>query len=341
MANEIAKREPTALAAPPQGLYDVDVQRVTAIRAAVEQVIRSIMHEGEHYGVIPGIKEKDDKKPKKVLFQPGADVLNSTFRLRTAYSVEVRVEEPTFIYREVVCKLIHIPTGEVWAEGVGSANTRESRYHNQCTARVCPSCGKPTIFKSKRPEQNGSWFCWQAKGGCGAEFSKDDSERIEQAAAISSNKVWELHNTIVKIANKRAKVAAVLSALGASDIFTQDILPEPGDDPEDEAPPQPQQQARRQASASPSAPKCTAIQVRDLNSAISEMEIGVVQAADMRGSERDDFLRECRIGWINQTLEAAGESPIASMMNLTAAQADKLIELAKNRVMPPAPKKGS
>jgi hypothetical protein len=41
----------------------------------------------------------------------------------------------------------------------------------------------------------------------------------------------ELFNTVVKMANKRALVAAVLNATAASDVFTQDVEDKPSDEP--------------------------------------------------------------------------------------------------------------
>lgn len=59
---------------------------------------------------------------------------------------------------------------------------------------------------------------------------------------------WDLHNTILKMASKRALVAAVLRGTAASDIFTQDVedLPKEYLDQQPQAPPRP---AQRQQSA--------------------------------------------------------------------------------------------
>jgi hypothetical protein len=91
--------------------------------------------------------------------------------------------------------------------------------------RLCPTCSKATIFRSKKEERDGTkgWYCWEKKGGCGAQFRAADPLIESQGTQVIGDKVWNLQNTIVKIANKRAKVAAVLTATAASDFFTQDL----------------------------------------------------------------------------------------------------------------------
>ena len=54
----------------------------------------------------------------------------------------------------------------------------------------------------------------QGDGSCNSREKKYDSQKY---------KIFDLTNTIVKMAQKRALVAAVLSSCGASEFFTQDI----------------------------------------------------------------------------------------------------------------------
>jgi len=205
--------------------YEMDVFRVLDQTVAVQQLMARVLKEGEHYGTLPGIKTRPGEQPEKMLFKSGAEKLCMLFRLRPQYEFLARVEEEYFLSFTVCCRLYNIPTGELWGEGIGSINTREAKYLNQCTARACPECGQPAIIRG-RPEHNGgtaNWICYDKKGGCGAKFRIDDPAIIEQSGKISSPKVWELHNTMVKMVQKRAMVAAVLTATGASDIFGQDL----------------------------------------------------------------------------------------------------------------------
>lgn len=54
----------------------------------------------------------------------------------------------------------------------------------------------------------------QGDGSCNSKEKKYDSQKY---------KIYDLTNTIVKMAQKRALVAAVLSSCGASQFFTQDL----------------------------------------------------------------------------------------------------------------------
>jgi hypothetical protein len=317
-----------------------------AMRNAISQVMANLMIDGVHFGVMPGTEDKKDRNgkplpPKKCLFKAGAEVLCNAFRLRPEYHVVSRVEEPTFIHCEVECRIVSISTGETMATGVGSANTREDRYHNQCTSKVCPQCNKATIFRSKRPPAE--FFCWEAKGGCGAEFMSDQRELLEQSAQLNQQKIWGLHNTVLQQGHKRALVAAVRTATACSDIFTQGMLPDPTDDEgpeghEPEAEHGPAQSKPSAAAATSQAPKsepvkyADAIVLRDLSWAIRDSKMCEVTVSDP--TKRDEAYRARRLDWINKTLSAIGQKPVEDATKITAAQAKILTELAKKGEKP-------
>lgn len=215
----------TALTAPEERPAESPIARLVAQKTEIQQAMTAVMKSGEHYGVIPGT-EKTDKTGRDVskpsLFQPGADTLCFLFRLRPEYTILTNVERDDLISYDVKCTLIHIPTGDVWGEGLGAANTREKRYSSQSTAKVCPQCSKPAIIKGKA-DFGGGWVCWRNKGGCGAKFLDGDQAVESQEGQVQSGSVWDLKNTILKMAAKRSKVAAVLTATAASDCFTQDL----------------------------------------------------------------------------------------------------------------------
>jgi hypothetical protein len=342
-----------ALAPAPSGLtvvenanpYHMDVQRVVYQTRAIQQVMRDLMRPGVHYGVIPGT-EKTDKAgndiSKPSLWQPGADILCMLFRLRPEYK-ETITEREGFYGVLVRTHLIHIPTGEVWGEGLGSANSRETRYLNQVMRRVCPSCGKPTIFKSRDP--GGGWFCWKAKEGCGTQFPEGDQAMSIDRAQLNPDKVCDLHNTILKIGCKRSKVGGVLTATAASEIFTQDledmdIDDQPSGDSKAGAPgvPRPGAPAAKAAAAAPPAgPKrASPIQVRGLNIALMNLEVGVKDANDMdlRGRDREEAIAASRLHWVCKMLDRK----VASMTDLSATDAESLIGAAQAGEMPPPPK---
>lgn len=324
--------------------YHMDVQRVVQQTRAIQEVMRDLMKPGVHYGVIPGT-EKTDKAgndiSKPSLWQPGADMLCMLFRLRPEYK-ETITEREGFFGVMVRTHLIHIPTGEVWGEGLGSANSRETRYLSQVMRRVCPNCGKATIFKSR--DEGGGWYCWKAKEGCGARFPEGDPAMSLDRAQLNPDKVCDLHNTILKISCKRSKVGGVLTCTAASEIFTQDLEDMELDDPTGEgkhgSPPPartagPTPAAKPAVAATGAAPKrASPIQVRKLNIALMNLEVGVKDANDMdlRARDREEAIAKSRLHWVSKMLDRQ----VSSMTELSSTDAESLIGAAEAGEMPPA-----
>lgn len=181
----------------------------------VQQAMRLVMKPETHYGIIPGVE-------KPSLWKPGAEVLISLFNLDVDFIETKATDEPTFILREYKCVITH-PSGRK-RSALGSCSSRESKYGFRTANRKCPKCQKETIIRGKE-EYGGGWLCFKKKDGCGAKFAKGDKaiESQEVGKTAVGEAVWEQHNTIVKMAQKRALIAAVLNATAASDIFTQDV----------------------------------------------------------------------------------------------------------------------
>lgn len=173
------------------------------------------MKKGTHYGVIPGVE-------KPSLWQPGAEYLDVAFRLRPEFT-QTKEREGQHLTVVTECSIFHIPSGECWARGVAAvASTYESQYRWRKANRSCPECGAEAIFKSKH--ENGGWYCWAKRGGCGAKFAPDDERITKQETGRKENEdladQWE---TIVAMSRKRSHVAATRMATSASDVFTQDV----------------------------------------------------------------------------------------------------------------------
>jgi hypothetical protein len=182
----------------------------------IQHVMREVMQKDQHYGVIPGTGTKP------TLLKAGAEKLCLTFRLDPQYESTERFEG-IHLFVKTKCVLYHIPTGHRYGSGEGSCSTREAKYAYRTQARKCPQCGKEAIIKGKE-EYGGGWLCFKKKDGCGAKFSDGDQAIEGQASGRAPNEdVADQYNTVLKMANKRSLVAAVLNATAASDIFTQDI----------------------------------------------------------------------------------------------------------------------
>jgi hypothetical protein len=329
--NETALAQ-TATAALVKQDYGIDVARVVAMRAAVIEVVEKVLHQGEHYGALPGTTGKDGKPPKKMLFQPGAEVLCQVFRLRPQFEVVTREERDDFLFREVTCKLYNSVTGELVGEASGSANSREEKYTAQTAAKMCPICGKPTIFKSKkRPGDTSTtepgWFCWAKKGGCGAEFAAEDKKLLDQSGSTSSDKVWNLHHTIISMAQKRAYVKSVRNATATSDIFTDEDTP-----PDDDQPGA--THARASGTKPTAAPRAGVTQVRDLNDALMKREIGTIIEPGKTPEESKEIGRKDRMAWVNGMLIDNELPEVTGMAELAPEVIDRLIKAAKDGKVP-------
>src|SRR5580765_8222062 len=124
----------TALTVPePLDSKPLTASDIKAQVTLIQQVMEAVMQEGFHYGVIPGTQ-------KPTLLKPGAEKLIVTFRLAPMLSIE-RIELADG-HREyqVKCTLVHIPTGRVFGEGIGSCSTREAKYRYRQSERLCPHC---------------------------------------------------------------------------------------------------------------------------------------------------------------------------------------------------------
>jgi len=202
--------------------YAMTPERLVRQIELIQDVMKNVMHENEHYGKIPGCGDKPS------LLKPGAEKLSTTFRLAPSYNIEEKNLPNNHREYKVVCTLTHIPTGAIFGQGVGAGSTMESKYRYRKSERICPKCGKDTIIKGKE-EYGGGFICFAKKGGCGAKFKKDDTEITDQIVGrIEYEDPADYYNTVLKMAKKRAHVDAVLTCTAASDIFTQDVedLPE-------------------------------------------------------------------------------------------------------------------
>jgi hypothetical protein len=185
--------------------------------------IETVLKRDVDYGVTPGTSDKPSLK------KPGAEKMASFFGLASVFEDVKTVEdwtgaehggEPFFYYRQT-CKLYR--GDRLIGSADGSCNSWEKKYRYRNSERVCPTCGKATIIKGKA-EYGGGFICFGKKGGCGAKFADNDPAIVNQEVGqVKNPDVPELVNTILKMAQKRALVAAVLIATNASDYFTQDL----------------------------------------------------------------------------------------------------------------------
>jgi hypothetical protein len=200
----------------------MQLEDVAKRRNAIVDFTAKAMQKDIDFGVIPGAT-------KPTLLKPGAEKLCTLFGLSPQFTIIKSVEdwvgkeyggEPFFYY------LYHcsLKRGDyLVGEGDGSCNSHETKYRYRNARPVCPNCGKEAIIKGKE-EYGGGWLCFAKKGGCGAKFVDGDTAITEQQVGkVLNTDVADQANTILKMAQKRALIAATLIAVNASEFFTQDI----------------------------------------------------------------------------------------------------------------------
>jgi hypothetical protein len=194
------------------------VERYNTITEFVSRVLRRDVD----YGQIPGTD-------KLTLLKPGAEKLTTFFGLSTHFALIERIEDWTgedhdgepFFYYLYRCQLYRNEL--LIAEADGSCNSREQKYRYREAQRMCPECNAAAIIKG-REEFGGGWICFRKKGGCGAKFPVGDQTiESQQVGRIFNPEIADQVNTIQKMAQKRALVAATLLAVNASEFFTQDV----------------------------------------------------------------------------------------------------------------------
>jgi len=192
----------------------LEIMDISAVKKQVnliQQLMKDVMEENEHYGTIPGTK-------KAGLWKSGAEKLSMTFRLVPKYQFE-RIDMENG-HREIVvtCTLINAVTGEFVGEGVGSCSTMESKYRYRNSAAF-------EITDDSIPDDAKENKAKYRKQGFG--MQKDDNNvwvwvKYSGDGKVENPDIADVYNTVLKMAKKRAHIDAVLTATAASDIFTQD-----------------------------------------------------------------------------------------------------------------------
>lgn len=167
------------------------------------------------YGKVPGTD-------KPALLKPGAEKLSVMFQLDVQIA-NVKHWSGDHLTVESHAIVYHSPTGARLAGGEGICTTRERKYAWRKQHRVCPKCGADAVIKGKE-EYGGGWLCWKKRDGCGAKFEEGaDVIESQPVGEIENPDLPDTWNTIVKMAQKRARVDAILAATGASALFSQDV----------------------------------------------------------------------------------------------------------------------
>jgi len=200
----------------------MNIEQAVARRQAIVDFTKAVMVKDTDYGRIPGTT-------KDTLLKPGAEKLTTLFGLSPRFGIVEKSldwtgrdhnDEP-FFYFQYRCSLWR---GDLLVgEGIGSCNSWEKKYRWRNAELVCPHCGQNSVIKGKA-EYGGGWLCWGKKGGCGAKWADGDKAiESQDRGQVANQNPADLVNTLDKMAQKRALVAATLIAVNASEFFTQDV----------------------------------------------------------------------------------------------------------------------
>lgn len=222
------------------------------------EFVSKILKKDTDYGEIPGTN-------KPTLLKAGAEKLGTFFGLRPLFSILDNVDDWTgkehngepFFYRQYKCQLYR--NGELVGEGVGSCNSWEKKYRYRWISEmeVPASIDKSKLdytdgtisefaFAVEKAETSGKYGkpaeYWQRfkdaiANGTAKQIKRKTKKGDEMDAweiggklyAVPNKDVADQVNTIDKMAQKRAFVAAILIATNASDYFTQDMEDFSGD----------------------------------------------------------------------------------------------------------------
>lgn len=168
--------------------------RIKTEKQLVRHAMESVMKKDMHFGTIPGTS-------KPTLYDAGATTILSLFHLALDPKVEDLSTGDEIRYR--VCQFArHAPSGETLGSAYGEASSNEEKY--KWRRAVCREEFEATPEDRRRVK----WSRYQNK-----------VQSTEQIRTEPS----DIANTVLKMAAKRARIAATLQVTAASDVFAQDL----------------------------------------------------------------------------------------------------------------------
>lgn len=193
--NAVVELKPAGALAASQNAGRMAVADIIQHVAVVQEVMRAVMKPDVHYGTIPGT-------PKPTLYKQGAEVLCMVFRIADTYQVEDLSTADMVRYR-ITCVGTHQINNVVLGTGMGEASSSEEKY--KWRKALCKEEFDETPANMRRVKHS------RGKGGS---TYKQEQIRTETA---------DLANTILKMANKRAKIAMTINVTACGDMFSQDL----------------------------------------------------------------------------------------------------------------------
>lgn len=162
-----------------------------------DKFVNEMLKDGVDYGVIPGVE-------KPTLLKPGAEKLEKFFFLRskkTLMNKEITDGGKYVSYTYQTC--VFNRAGQIVATCEGTCNSKEKKYRYI------------TVFDNQAtPDQKVQGKLEERKSKKGGTY---------KVYVIEKTDCYDLENTIMKMAQKRSYVGAILEATNSSSRFTQDV----------------------------------------------------------------------------------------------------------------------
>jgi len=165
---------------------------------AIHRIMSKLMQKDVHYGVIPGTK-------KPTLYKPGSEILLLTFRIAIEPEITDLSTADEIRYR-IRAFGRHVPTGALAGIGVGECSSKEERF--LWRAALSKDEFNETPEDQRRYKYKKEW-----------DRGRPTIVKVEQIKVPPADAA----NAVLKRAKKRAQVDFCLTAMAASDIFTQDV----------------------------------------------------------------------------------------------------------------------
>jgi len=189
-----------------------DLQDVKQRVDAIHRIMAKQMKKDVHYGVIPGTK-------KPTLYKPGSEILLLTFRV--AIDPEITdLSTPDEIRYRIRAIGRHVPTDSFMGAGVGECSSNEEKF--LWRAALSKEEYNDTPEDQRRLKYKKEW-----------DRGRPTIIKVEQIKVPTADAA----NAVLKRAKKRAQVDFCLTAMAASEIFTQDVEDLPDGYLNDEAAP--------------------------------------------------------------------------------------------------------
>ena len=162
-----------------------------------DNFVNDNLREGSDFGKIPGVD-------KPTLLKPGAEKLEKLFFLRNEKEMVEKVIDEGYAFVKYTYRTsIYNKSGQLVSTCEGTCNSHEKKYRYS------------TVYPDKATEAE--------KQAGKLETRKSRNGGTYQVYVIEKKDFHDIENTIMKMAQKRSFVGAILEATNSSGRFTQDV----------------------------------------------------------------------------------------------------------------------